>query len=394
MKILMIIPYLASLYGGPAKVVRELAQSLGKFGLSVDVITTNANGTTTLDVPLAVWIQEEGYRVKYFQCWHHNDLILSLPLLQWLYNNGHSYDVIHTSHRFSPLILLTEWICQLHKIPYIVTPHGMLEPWALSYKAWKKKLYFRFLEQPALKQASIIHTLNSSEASNIQSLGFQHTVIIPNGISQNQFHVSAHPDIFYEHFPQTRGKTLILFMGRIDPKKGLDLLAPAFAEVHQQFPNTHLVIAGPDTIGFLSTVKDYFTQAQCLSAVTFTGMLTGELKQSALSAATLYVAPSYSEGFSMSVLEGMASGLPCILTKGCNFQEAELAQAAYVVNIEASSIATALINCLRNPQQARSLGKTAQTFVFQNYTWDSIAEKLIQVYAHITNHPPLVTSER
>ncbi len=167
------------------------------------------------------------------------------------------------------------------------------------------------------------------------------------------------------------------------PKKGLDLLAPAFAKVHNKFPQTHLIVAGPDSIGFLPTVKDYFKQAGCLDAVTFTGMVKGSLKYAALAAASFYVSPSYSEGFSMSVLEGMASGLPCVITTGCNFPEAAAAKAAYVVDIDADAIADALIECLSNSQQSKEIGDRAREFIFQNYTWEQAAKKLSQVYEDI-----------
>jgi glycosyltransferase involved in cell wall biosynthesis len=112
-------------------------------------------------------------------------------------------------------------------------------------------------------------------------------------------------------------------------------------------------------------------------------MLTGSLKYSALAAASLYVAPSYSEGFSVSVLEGMASGLPCVITTGCNFPEAAAAQAAHVVDIDADEIALALIQCLSNPQQAEEMGQCARQLIFENYTWERIATQMSNIYTSI-----------
>jgi glycosyltransferase involved in cell wall biosynthesis len=385
MKILMVIPYLGSTYGGTSKVVTDLVHKLGNLGISVDLVTTNANGSETLDIPLNIWISQQYYRVKYFSCWHRNDFVISPSLIGWLFNHAVDYNLVHTHTIFSPLISVVHWICQFHNIPYITTPHGMLEPWALSYKAWKKRLYFSTLEKPALQKARAIQVLASSEAKNINALGFEHTIVIPNGIHSQEFQELPDPEQFYQQFPATRNKTLILFLGRIDPKKGLDLLATAFAQIHNQFPHTHLVVAGPDSIGFLPTVKSYFSQAGCLEAVTFTGMLKDSLKNAALTAANLYVAPSYSEGFSMSVLEAMASGLPCVMTTGCNFPEAAAAKVARVVDIDAESIAKALITCLAHRKEAKAMGDRARQFILQNYTWDIAAKKLIQVYSDILN---------
>ncbi|NEQ84896.1 MAG: glycosyltransferase, partial [Moorea sp. SIO2I5] len=144
----------------------------------------------------------------------------------------------------------------------------------------------------------------------------------------------------------------------------------------------------PDNIGFLPTAKDYFANAGCLDAVTFTGMLTGSLKYAALAAASIYVAPSYSEGFSMSVLEGMASGLPCVITTGCNFPEAAKADAAYVVDIDAEAIANALTQCLQFPQQAKEMGIRARQLIFEQYTWKRIAANLIDIYQAILHQKP------
>jgi glycosyltransferase involved in cell wall biosynthesis len=389
MKILIFTPYIGLNYGGLSKAVKEIAESLGSLEIDVDLITTDANNLEKIPMPLNKWISEKNYRIRYFPCWHHHDLVLSLSLIYWLIRYIKKYDVVHTNTVFAPIILFVHWLCQWQKIPYVMTPHGMLEPWAMSYKGWKKRLYYNIFEKPTLQKVSAIQVIANVEASNLKSLGFEHLAVVPNGIHRQEFAHLTNPEVFYKQFPGTVSKTLILFLGRIDPKKGLDLLAPAFSKVHAKFPETHLVIAGPDNIGFQTTVQGYFRQAGCLDAVTFTGMLIGELKYAALAAANLYVAPSYSEGFSMSILEGMASALPCIITTGCNFPEAATIKAAYVVDIDADAIADALIQCLSKPQEAKAMGDRAREFILQNYTWESAAKKLVTVYEAIINQKPL-----
>jgi glycosyltransferase involved in cell wall biosynthesis len=261
----------------------------------------------------------------------------------------------------------------------------MLEPWALSYKGWKKRLYYTVIEKPTLQKAGAIQMLSQAEAEGVKPLALKPPIVIaPNGIHRRDFERLSDPELFYQKFPQLRDKTLILFLGRVDPKKGLDLLAKAFADVHHKFPQTHLVVAGPDNIGFLPTAQKYFAESGCLEAVTFTGMLTGTLKHAALASADLYVAPSYSEGFSMSVLEGMASGLPCIFTTGCNFPEAAIAQAADVVEIDADAISNAMIQRLSDQVAAQAMGDRARQFILKHYTWDQIAVKIVQAYANIS----------
>lgn len=388
MKVLIITPYLGPVYGGISAVVPEIVRALGKqqpYGqsLSIDLVTTNANDTTHLDVPLDQWIAHDHHRVRYFASWHRNDFILSGGLLRWLWQNVESYDLVHSHTLFTPLLDAAHSICQYKQVPYIMTPHGMLEPWALAYKAWKKRLYFKWVEARSLKKAAAIQALTTVEIEQIQSLGFQQTLLVPNGIHAEQFESLPSAQLFYEAYPQLKEKDCILFLGRIDPKKGLDLLAQAFAQVSKAYPNTHLIVAGPDSINFMPTARSYFAEANCLENVTFTGMVKGELKRSMLAAAQIYVAPSYSEGFSMSILEGMASSLPCVFTTHCNFHEAQAANAAQEVAADSDEIAQAILKYLCSPQQAKETGDHARQFVFDHYTWDSIARQLADSYVDL-----------
>ncbi|AHJ28642.1 glycosyltransferase [Nodularia spumigena CS-584] len=386
MKILMVIPALGNVYGGPTKIVLELAESIAKLGISVDIIATNANGSTDLDVPLNQWTIKKYYRIQYFPYLNLLDYKFTGSMTKWLFENVTNYNIVHTNAIFSYPVLAAHWACKFRKIPYIATPHGMMEPWALAYKAWKKKLYFTLVEKPALQTANAMQMTASTEARHIKTLGLETSLVfVPNGIHSIDFASLPSSDIFYQQFPETRNKILIIFLGRIDPKKGLDLLAPAFAQVYEKFPETHLIVAGPDNTGFLPTAESYFIEAGCRDGVTFTGMLKGDIKYASLAAANIYVAPSYSEGFSMSVLEGMATGLPCVITTGCNFPEAGTASAASIVDIDADQIANALIKFLQEPILAKEMGDRARQFILENYTWDSIATKMLSIYQDITS---------
>lgn len=390
MKVLLVIRAVGSVYGGTSQCVLDLATALGSLGIQVDLVTTHANGVTPLDVPLQTWIEAGSYRIQYFPYWGWSDYQLSVSFARWLFEHIRDYDLVHTHAIFSPTNLPAYWACQRSGIPYLVTPHGMLEPWALAYKAQKKRVYYHLLEKPALNRASAIHVLSPSEAQGMAPLALQTPLVaVANGIHRQDLENLPHPELFWQQFPETRNQRTILFLGRIDPKKGLDLLALAFAKVRSQFAQSHLIIAGPDNIGFLPTVRDYFRNAGCLDAVTFTGMLTGNLKSAAFAAAEVYVAPSYSEGFSLSVLEGMAAGLPCIMTTGCNFPEAATARAARVVDVDADAIADAVLASLAHPKLAREMGDRARQFIFEHYTWNRIAAKLLDVYRAIVEQKPL-----
>ncbi|NJK52903.1 MAG: glycosyltransferase, partial [Leptolyngbyaceae cyanobacterium SU_3_3] len=125
------MPAVGLVYGGTSKSFYfELAQSLGDRHLQIDVVTTNANGSTNLEVPLCTWQQEQSYRIQYFPRWQFNEYKFSYSLTTWLFGHVTDYDLVHTISLFTYPVAIAHWICQLKKIPYMTSPHGMLDPWA------------------------------------------------------------------------------------------------------------------------------------------------------------------------------------------------------------------------------------------------------------------------
>ena len=383
-KILLVIPALGAVYGGPSKIAFHFAAALAKRGLQVDLVATDANGPDRLDVPLGRWIEQDGFRLRYFSRLGRWEYKLSVSLLAWLLRNAARYDFAHVTSCFNFPVAAAALACRLHGTPYAVAPQGMLEPWALAYKGPKKRAYLRLLERPlVLRGARLLQALNGTEAVNLAALRLRPRIsVLPNGIDLEETRPfdSSDATAFFDRYPALRGKTLILFLHRVDPKKGLDILAPAYASIRERFPDTHLVVAGPPTAGYEETARGYFLAAGVENETTFTGMLDGAFKRGALAAATVFVAPTYSEGFSMAVLEAMAAGLPCVLTEGCNFPEAATADAARVVPIDAASIAVALMDLLADEKLGRAIGARARALVLANYTWDQIASDAQTLY--------------
>ncbi len=387
MKVLHIVPGIEIATGGPGRIAASLCNYMSKMGVEIDIATTK----DPLQRYQLIDTDAGQANILFFERWKYEKYAFSRNLQKWLTKNIKNYHLVHIHSIFNYPTYIAAKIASTVKIPYIIAPHGMLEPWALTHKAWKKRIIYNYAVKPTLEGANAIHATSSPEANNIKSLGIDKNrlLFIPNGIKTEEFTSLPSNDIFYEKFPHLSGKNLIVFLARIDPKKGLDLLASAFAKVKHLYPTSHLVIIGSTTTSdtqYLDTVKQYFQDNNCSENVTFTGMLTGKLKLSALSAASIYVAPSYSEGFSMSVLEGMAAGLPCVITTGCNFPEAEAANAVRVTNINADDIADGLMWCLKHPDAAKELGIRARNFIFNNYTWQRAAEKTVEVYEQLVSY--------
>jgi glycosyltransferase involved in cell wall biosynthesis len=389
---LMLVPALSMVYGGPSLTSVGLASALCDQGVQMDIATTNADGARNLDVPLNEWITQENYRVRYFPRWGPWEYKFSPALARWLWRNVKKYDIIHTTSVFNFPVLAAAAIGQMRGVPYVINPAGMLEPWALAYKAWKKRGYYLLFEKPRLQQAGAIHCLSVPEARRIVALGIRSPmVVVPNGINPAQVAAKGDPEIFFAQYPALRDKTLLLFLHRVDRKKGLDLMARALASVRKRLPTLpiHLVVAGPPTDDFLSVAQGFFEEAGCTADVTFTGMLGGAMKDAAFAAARIFVTPTYSEGFSMSVLEAMAASLPSVLTTGCNFPEAEEAGAARITPIESEPFADALVELLTNPEAARVMGQKARQLVLDRYTWAQAARRTVEIYTALLNHTAL-----
>jgi glycosyltransferase involved in cell wall biosynthesis len=273
--------------------------------------------------------------------------------------------------------------------PYIVSAHGMLEPWALRNKRWKKVIYSWLAERRNLSGAACLHALTEAEARDYRRYGVKAPIaIIPNGV---RVHEGARPELFLDAFPALKGQRLILFLGRVHHKKGLDLLVDAWKQLAARADDAHLVIAGPDFENTRASIERRIQELGIASSVTFTGMLTGELKWSALAACELFVLPSYSEGLSVSVLEALGMQKPVIVTDACNISEVQERGCGWVTTPDAAPIAAALSEFLRTPGAvAGEMGKRGGLLVKERFSWDTIGVQTRAVYRWVAGgaRPP------
>jgi glycosyltransferase involved in cell wall biosynthesis len=172
---------------------------------------------------------------------------------------------------------------------------------------------------------------------------------------------------------------VVLFMGRLHERKGLQLLIPAFADAVKTAPDARLLIAGPDE-GMSSTLEAQVNQCNLAGRVIFTGMLTGDDRLAALAAADLFALPAVGEGFSMAVLEAMACGLPVLLTPGCNFPEVVDAGAGLVVERQVPALRGALCTLLTGGERRASMGRSARALIQARFTWSQVVTQLEDVY--------------
>ncbi len=281
--------------------------------------------------------------------------------------------------------------------PIVITAHGALEPWALQNSGWKKQLVGRWFQFQDLKTATCLHVNSEAEQRSLRQLGMANPIaIIPNGVNLGEWNHLPPVDLFTDRFPQLAGKQLFLFMARIHRKKGLQHLLEGWSRVSPLNRNWHLVIAGPDD-GFLEASQKLVADLNVASTTSFVGALHGDQKRSALAAASAFVQPSFSEGFSMSIVEAMACRLPVVITPGCNFSEASHAGAAIEVQPTADSTAQGLEAIIQmSISNRQAMGERGRRMVEREYTWDQIAAKTIELYhwmATASDQPDFVTYE-
>lgn len=264
------------------------------------------------------------------------------------------------------------------KRPYMISAHGMLEQWALDHKRFKKALYAALVERRRLQRAVCLRALSADEVTDYRRLGLTNPiVIIPNSVDPP---LSGRAERFWDAYPELAGKRIVLFLGRLHPKKGLPLLLQAWSR-KAPAEDAHLVIAGPDSEGTRALLEKMTDGLNLRSSVTFTGMLSREHKWSALAAASLFVLPSYSEGFSVAVTEALAMGVPALITVPCHVPEVSIHSCGWVVPPESEPIKGALNEFLGlSPEEAGRLGEHGRRLARQHFHPSVVGRQMAQVY--------------
>jgi glycosyltransferase involved in cell wall biosynthesis len=263
--------------------------------------------------------------------------------------------------------------------PYVISAHGMLEDWAFRDKGLKKRLYSALVEVKNLRRAVCLRALTTAEVTDYRRLGLRNPVaVIPNGVEESP---ASAPTAFLEQFPELADKRLALYLGRFHHKKGLDSLCLAWSRLCSRHRDAHLVLAGDDTGVEADRIHGIARELGLDCSVTFTGMLRDDLKWSALAAASVFVLPSLSEGFSMAVLESLAAGVPPIITRACNFPEVEEKSCGWVIDPGDLQLEAALRTALSSPANAlQEMAARGRELVRLRYSWQSVGVQMGQVY--------------
>ncbi|MGE3316417.1 MAG: glycosyltransferase [Planctomycetaceae bacterium] len=384
MKPLFVVGGLYSEANGVARIMRDLAAALGRRGTPVTVYGAECFGRRSIghifERP-SRWISARGF-------WF-GGLSWSPQLKELLREGIREADVVHNHSIWMLPNSYSSRIALSTKKPVVITAHGTLEEWAIRHSGWKKRIAGKLFQNHDLHSADCIHVNSEAEIDGVRAYGLKSPVaIIPNGIHLPDFDPLPSAEEFHAAYPATRGRKILLFMARLHVKKGLEHLMQAWSRMHAEFPDWHLVVAGPDC-GLEQRAREIATEVGLENSVTFTGNLNGLIRLSALAAADVFALPSFSEGFSMAVLEALACRIPALITPGCNFREATKAGAAVEVSPDVLGTESGLRQLLRISDSERTeMGRRGRELVEKHYTWDRVAEQTLELYQWLARSGP------
>jgi glycosyltransferase involved in cell wall biosynthesis len=386
MRILQIVPSISLVYGGPSQMVLGLASALARAGVEVTVLTTDSNGDAgqaPLDVPLNCPVEQDGYQVRYFRCSPFRRYKFSLDLLRWLFQHSQEFDLAHIHALFSPISSGAATVARSRHLPYILRPLGTLDPADLQKKKQLKKIYAALLERPNLAGAAAVHFTSTQEAKISERFGVAtKDLIIPLGVQLP----SQPQNLNYKREESNPECPVVLYMSRIDPKKGLNLLIPALEKLLNEGFKFKFVLAGgnPQDPDYEAKIKAQ-VQASPLGKYTdIVGFVTGDRKAALLQAADVFVLPSYYENFGIAVAEAMASGKPVVISDGVYiWQDVQQAEAGWIASLTVESLVQALRLALKDAQERKRRGLRAQEYALTHYSWDAIAQQTIAAYRQI-----------
>jgi glycosyltransferase involved in cell wall biosynthesis len=377
MKILHISPYYAPAYafGGVVRAVEGLAKAQAAQGHHVTVLTTDA---LSLDSRLVAGEEiQEGIRIIRAKNWFYPlrryNLSSPFQLGSIAKNLLPQAEIVHL-HEFRSIenLLAVPLAAKLNK-PIILSPHGTIN--RQTGRSSLKMLWDKLLSPRIAPKIAHILALAEAELVDIQALwpqfGKTKTAfsVIPNGVNLSDFSSLPNPAAFREKY-RLGDARIILFMGRLHERKGVEALTRAFLQA--KIPNTKLVLAGPDE-GMRTTLESLANEH-----VILTGYLSGEDRLAALASASLFALPATGEGLSMAVLEAMAAGLPVLLSHGCNLPEAETAHAGRVISPDVDSLKTALQEMFSS--DLAKMGQNARQLIRERFTWEQVVTQLDSVY--------------
>lgn len=371
-----VIHTIASLHksaGGTSTCVTGLCTELGQLGVSVELFSQAYPPTAPDDgsvMPSSDQVRTTMVRTVHFTRLRINyapTLGAALRERSQQIENG----LFHDNGLWLPINHTAATIARQSNLPRIVSPHGMLEPWALNYRAWKKRLAWNLYQRRDLESAAVLHATSQREAENFRQLGLRPPIaIIPNGTDLPEWRDLAYPK---------GSPRIMLFLSRIHPVKGLLNLVQAWQLIKPS--GWKIIVAGPDEGGHQQIVEAAIHQAGLQDDFEFTGSVYGDDKEALYRSADVFVLPTFTENFGLVVAEALACGVPVITTKGAPWQGLHTHRCGWWIDIGVEPLAAALREAMNLPPDTlRDMGQRGRAYVERDFGWPGIAEQMLSVY--------------
>ena len=360
MKILSFVSSLDLSSGGPSRSVPMLVKGLAELGVDITLMTVKSENMNTHAL--------EGTTAK-------------LKVLTPSFSKKEIAKYL-AEERFDLIQIQSMWDLPYHKvmvearrlgIPYIVTPRGMLEPWSLSQKKWKKKLAWWLYQRNDVQKSVCVFTTAKMEADHISNLGITTSrAVIPNGIETDSYPCKTSVDIV---------KKQVLFLSRIHVKKGIEILFDAWKRMHSEFADWQLFVVGNGEAEYIQSLEN---RVECLGlkeCINIIPPVFGNDKIRLYQESALFCLPSYSENFGMVIAEAMSCGTPVITTTNCPWKALNETNTGWCVDLSVDNLEYALREAMSmNPTELYDMGQKASRLIFDNFDYRSVTRKTLRLY--------------
>ncbi|MFI3302527.1 MAG: glycosyltransferase [Rikenellaceae bacterium] len=361
MKIVHYIPSIDRTSGGVGFYMQLLSKELGKL-VELHVVTTKSCSELKLENCKVHYIPR-GIFASAKSTWC--DILRTIQP-----------DVVHINGCWTPQCAFTQKWAQELGYRVVLTPHGMLEPWIVKRNYWTKKLPALMLYQRrAVQRASVLHATAESEKANLLKLGYNTNIaIVPNGVEVSNIKIKD---------SWSKSKK-ILFLSRVHPKKGIEFLIGAVAQLRTQLDGYEFIVAGEGDTSYVEQLKQKVAAFGVDHIFNFCGGVYGDKKWELFRQADIFVLPTYSENFGIVVAEALASGTPVLTTTGTPWSELNTYKCGWCVDPTQDSITAALDAAIStSDEELHAMGQRGRDRMLQNYSTDSVAERMTKMYKKV-----------
>ena len=380
LKVLHVIPAVAPRYGGPSKLVVEMCAALIQAGHQAEIVTSNADGDSVLPLPLQQFVRYQGINCLFFERRYGEGLKFAPGMYRWLRDHVDAYDLVHIHGIFSWSSFAASWACRLRSVPYILRPLGSLDPWSLQRKTIRKKLLGWIYVHKMLRNACLLHyTSDREQSASANYLRAVKGVVVPNAVEASEFERVIPREPHELVLRQISGSRFILFLGRLDPKKKLEILIRSFSQLPER-KKYKLVIAGDGEITYVSRLKDLASSTSISGQILFIGWVNADLKTLLLQSCELLVLISENENYGISVAEAMATGRAVVVNRAVYISDQiQRAGAGWVIEHE-RELTDVLDTALCDQAECQRRGERGRNLVRDRYSWNAVIGKLESMY--------------